>query len=137
MRGAKLSRTRIIGFLKDAQLAGANLRDANIGADPGNQSMGVMRAQFGGADLTGADLTGANLFKADFSYAVLRNAKLARADLSNSDLVQADFTGADLTGANLAKADVNGAIFRNVTGRSEIKGLDETRNRTKAIFDAN
>ena len=51
-------------------------RNANIGADPGNQSMGVMRATFVSADLSGADFTGANLFKADFSHATLAGARL-------------------------------------------------------------
>ena len=44
LSGAQLSDTRIIGYLRAAKLTGANLRNANIGADPGNQSMGVMRA---------------------------------------------------------------------------------------------
>ncbi|HXW97089.1 MAG TPA: pentapeptide repeat-containing protein, partial [Gemmatimonadales bacterium] len=59
LRGADLRNTRIIGYLRKAQLAGARLNGANIGADPGNQSMGVMRAQFVSADLTGADLSDA------------------------------------------------------------------------------
>src|SRR4029078_200144 len=78
LSGANLRKTRIIGYLKNANLAGAVLSEANIGADPGNQSMGVMRATFVGADLSGADLSRANLYKADFSHANLTNAKLAR-----------------------------------------------------------
>lgn len=124
------------GYLKNAKLVRANLSGANIGADPGNQSMGVMRATFVGADLSGADLSNANLFKADFSYANLGGARLSGADLRNSDLVQPDFSRADLTGTKLNKADVNGANFRGVVGRAQIKGLDEARNRDKAMFDA-
>ena len=60
LRGANLSGTRIIGYLRSAKLAGAKLVNANAGADPGNQSMGVMRATFVSADLSGADLSGAN-----------------------------------------------------------------------------
>jgi uncharacterized protein YjbI with pentapeptide repeats len=135
LSGANLSRTRIIGFLRKAKLAGANLQEANIGADPGNQSMGVMRTVFAGADLSGADLTGANLFKADLSHANLVNAKLARADLRNTDAVEADFTGADLTGADVTQADLTGAIFTRALGLRELKGLDQARNREKAIFD--
>ncbi len=136
MSGAQLAGTRIIGYLRSAKLVGANLRKANMGADPGNQSMGVMRATFVGADLSGADLSGANLFKADLSYATLAKARLVGADLRNSELIQSDLTGADLTGARLNKADLAGAIFTGVLGRSEIKGLDQARNRDKAIFDA-
>jgi len=48
LSGANLTKSRIIGYLKNAKLSGAVLRGANIGADPGNQSMGVMRAAFVG-----------------------------------------------------------------------------------------
>lgn len=131
---ANLAGTRIIGYLRKATLRGARLAAANIGADPGNQSMGVMRAQFGGADLSGADLSGANLFKADFSYATLHRATLTNADLRNSELIGADLTGADLTDARLDFADVSGAIFKDVTGRDRIQGLASTRNREKALW---
>ena len=57
LSGANLSGTRVIGYLRSAKLTGAIMRNANMGADPGNQSMGVMRATFVGADLTGADLS--------------------------------------------------------------------------------
>ncbi len=136
LSGANLRKARIIGYLKGANLAKAVLREANIGADPGNQSMGVMRATFVGADLSGADLSSANLYKADFSFASLTGARLAGADLRTTDLVQTDFSGADITGANFAKADINGAIFRGVVGRAQAKGFDQARNRDKAIFDA-
>ena len=112
------------------------LVNANIGADPGNQSMGVMRATFVSADLSGADFTGANLFKADFSHATLTGARLIRADLRNSELVQTDLTRADLTGAKLAQANVDGADFRGAIGVDHIQGLDSARNRDKAILDA-
>lgn len=131
---ANLSRTRIIGYLRKATLRGTRLTGANIGADPGNQSMGVMRAQFGGADLTGADLTGANLFKADFSYATLHRASLAGADLRNSELVGADLTGANVTDAKFDLADVSGAVFKDVIGKERMQGFDKTRNRDKAVW---
>jgi uncharacterized protein YjbI with pentapeptide repeats len=136
LSGANLAHTRIIGYLRGAKLVGTDLRNANIGADPGNQSMGVMRATFVGADLSGADLTAANLFKADFSHATLTRARLAGADLRNADLIQADFTGADLTGARLDQANLDGAIFTNIVGRAQLKGLERARNADKAIFDA-
>ncbi|MFL5515037.1 MAG: pentapeptide repeat-containing protein [Gemmatimonadales bacterium] len=136
LSGANLSGTRIIGYLRSAKLPGADLRNSNAGADPGNQSMGVMRATFVGADLKGADLSGANLYKADFSHADLTGAKLQRVNLENADLLQTDFTGADLTGAKMAKADIDGAIFTSAVGVSQIQGLDQARNRDKATFDA-
>jgi uncharacterized protein YjbI with pentapeptide repeats len=136
LSNANLAGTRIIGYLRGANLSGASLRQANAGADPGNQSMGVMRATFVGADLSGADLSDANLFKADLSHANLTNAKLARANLMNADLIQTDLTRADLTGAKLAKANIDEAIFTQAVGVDRIQGLDQTRNRDKAIFDA-
>jgi uncharacterized protein YjbI with pentapeptide repeats len=136
LRSANLAGSRIIGYLRAAKLSGASLRRANAGADPGNQSMGVMRATFVGADLSGADLSDANLYKADLSHANLTNAKLARANLMNADLIQTDLTRADLTEARLAKANIDEAIFREAVGVNRIQGLDEARNREKAIFDA-
>jgi uncharacterized protein YjbI with pentapeptide repeats len=136
LRNANLESTRIIGYLRGAKLGGASLRHANAGADPGNQSMGVMRATFVGADLSGADLSDANLFKADLSHANLTNAKLVRTNLMNADLIQTDFTRADLTEAKLAKANIDEAIFTEAVGVSRIQGLDEARNRDKAKFDA-
>ena len=136
LSGANLAGTRIIGYLRGAKLGGASLRRANAGADPGNQSMGVMRATFVGADLSGADLSDANLFKADLSHANLTNAKLARTNLMNADLIQTNLTRADLTGAKLAKANIDEAIFTNAVGVDRIQGLDQARNREKAIFDA-
>jgi uncharacterized protein YjbI with pentapeptide repeats len=135
LSSANLAGTRIIGYLRGAKLTGASLRHANAGADPGNQSMGVMRATFVGADLSGADLSDANLFKADLSHANLSNAKLARANLMNADLIQTDLTRADLTGAKLAKANIDEADFSSAVGIASIQGLDQTRNREKATFD--
>jgi uncharacterized protein YjbI with pentapeptide repeats len=136
LSNANLAGTRIIGYLRGANLSGASLRRANAGADPGNQSMGVMRATFVGADLSGADLSDANLFKADLSHANLTNAKLARANLMNADLIKTDLTRADLTGAKLAKANIDEAVFTQAVGVDRIEGLDQTRNRNKAVFDA-
>jgi uncharacterized protein YjbI with pentapeptide repeats len=136
LRNANLSGARIIGYLRGAKLGGASLRHANAGADPGNQSMGVMRATFVSADLSGADLSDANLFKADLSHANLTNAKLIRTNLMNADLIQTDLTRSNLTGAKLAKANIDEAIFTQAVGVDRIQGLDQTRNREKAHFDA-
>ena len=136
LSNADLAGARIIGYLRGANLSGASLRHTNAGADPGNQSMGVMRATFVGADLSGADLSDANLFKADLSHANLTNAKLARTNLMNADLIQTDLTRADLTDAKLAQANLDEANFTGAVGIGRIQGLDRVRNRDKAIFDA-
>ena len=59
-----------------------------------------------------------------------------RADLSNTELVQTDLTRADLTGAKLAQANLDGADFTGAVGVDRTQGLDQARNRDKAIFDA-
>ncbi|MEO8029414.1 MAG: pentapeptide repeat-containing protein [Gemmatimonadota bacterium] len=133
--GANMTGTRIIGYLKHAKLVGTILHNADIGVDPSNQSMGLMRATFTSADLTGADLTGANMYKVDLSYAILVKARLAHARLESAELVGADFTGADLTESQLGGADLAQAVFTGATGVRTIKGLDQTRNRDKAQFD--
>ena len=86
-----------------------------MGADPGNQPMGLMRTDLTGADLSGAVLSGA--------------------DMRKVSLVRANLTGADMTGADLSGADVAGAIFHAIRGRNDIRGLDKAKNVDQAIFD--
>ena len=107
---ADLTGARVIGALMDASLRGATLARARLGADPGNQPMGIMRTDLTGADLAGADLRGADL----------RKAVLTRANVA----------GADVTDADLA-----GAVLRSLRGRAELRGLDRARNAARAIDD--
>src|SRR5207249_603946 len=83
---ADLAHARIIAPMSNAKFARAKLANADLGADPGNQSMGIMRTDASGVDFTGADFSGANL----------RKVLLVRADLTGADLTDADVTGADL-----------------------------------------
>lgn len=112
---ADLTRVRIIGLATGAIFVRAKLDHADLGADPRNQPMGVMRTDLSTADLSGADLTGANL----------RKAKLTRATL----------TGANLTGCDLSLAEISGATFHQIVGRDAIKGLDQAKFRDEATFD--
>jgi uncharacterized protein YjbI with pentapeptide repeats len=107
---ADLTGARVIGTLVDASLRGAVLARARLGADPGNQPMGVMRTDLTGADLSGADLRGADL----------RKAVLTRANVAGADVTDADLTG---------------TVLRSLVGRAHHKGLDRARNRDKAIDD--
>ncbi|MBA2564501.1 MAG: pentapeptide repeat-containing protein [Gemmatimonadetes bacterium] len=109
--GADLSDTRIIGYLKEADLSGAKLVNTNMGADRGNQPMGVMKTNLTGANLQRAILTGANLTKVDFT----------RADLTGADLAGADLTLAELTEANMTGVR-----------RDRVKGIDRALNVDKA-----
>lgn len=112
---ADLTRVRIIGLATGAIFVRAKLDHADLGADPRNQPMGVMRTDLSTADLSGADLTGANL----------RKAKLTRATL----------TGANLTDCDLSLAEISGATFHQIVGRDAIKGLDQAKYRDEATFD--
>ena len=111
---ADLSDARVIAAAANAKLARAKLVGVHMGADPGNQPMGVMRTDLTGADLTDADLRGA--------------------DLRKVILTRANLTGADLTDVNIAGASLNGAVLRNIRGRDRIRGLDSARNVDQAIF---
>ena len=105
---ADLTRARIISTMSGVKLTRAKLAGADLGADPGNQPMGIMRTDATGADLAQADLTSANLRKVNFT----------RADLS----------GADLTGADVAGADFTSAILRGIHGRSDLRGAERAKN---------
>jgi uncharacterized protein YjbI with pentapeptide repeats len=105
---ADLRGARVIAPMSGARLARAKLADADLGADRGNQPMGIMRTDATSTDLSGADLTGANLRKVNFT----------RADLSGADLTGADVAGADFTGANLHSA----------RGRSQMRGTAQAKN---------
>ncbi|MFL5409022.1 MAG: pentapeptide repeat-containing protein [Myxococcales bacterium] len=105
---ADLRGARVIAPMSGARLARAKLADADLGADQGNQPMGIMRTDATSTDWSGADLTGANLRKVNFT----------RADLSGADLTSADVAGADFTGANL----------HAVRGRSQMRGTAQAKN---------
>ncbi|EBA3865370.1 pentapeptide repeat-containing protein [Salmonella enterica] len=98
-------------YLRDADLCGADLRDADLrGAD-------LCGADLRDADLRGANLRGANLRDADLCGADLRDADLRDAYLCGAYLRDADLCGADLRdaylcGAYLRDADLCGADLR-------------------------
>lgn len=111
---ADLSDARLIAAATNVRLARAKLVGARLGADPGNQPMGVMRTDLTGADLTDADLRGA--------------------DLRKVNLTRANLTGTDLTDVNIAGAVLNGTVLRRIRGWDRIRGLDSARNIEQAIF---
>ncbi|EEV5235795.1 pentapeptide repeat-containing protein [Salmonella enterica] len=81
--------------LCDANLRGADLRDANLC----------------GANLRGANLCDANLCGANLRGADLRDANLCGANLRGANLCDANLRGADLRGANLCDANLPDLTF--------------------------
>ncbi len=77
----------------------------------------LAKAQLAGADLNDANLQGANLIYADLSGSSLRRADLRGANLYRANLKGADLSGADLTGANLTEANLQNTILNGVIGR--------------------
>ena len=78
------------GELRDADLQGADLRDANLWD----------------ADLQGADLRDANLQGANLQGAKLRDANLQGANLRDANLWDANLRDANLQGANLRDSNI-------------------------------
>ena len=74
-----------------ADLSGAMLRDANLGADDNGRRTDLRAASLYWSDLTHASFSGANLVDAD-----LRRAFLCGVDLSQADLTRTDLRGATL-----------------------------------------
>jgi uncharacterized protein YjbI with pentapeptide repeats len=132
LTGADLTGARAPAIFNDARIAGAVFREADLSADMRNQSMGLMRAVFQGADGQEADFTGAKLGRADLQFADLRGAVFRDADLSFADLGGADLTGADVTGTEFSEADVTSARLVGLIG-AEPAELERSRNLSRAI----
>jgi len=120
---ANFSGARIIARFSRFDLRGADFSGAQMGVDMRNQSMGLMRTDFTGANLEGANFAGADLGRALLSWANLRGAnfrgaRLHMANFVGADLGGADLTDADATGATFEKAKLEGAI-----GLKTVKGL--------------
>ena len=98
-------------FYAGATLTGANLFRANL-----------RDADLAGANLRDADLTGANLFRANLRDADLTGATLTGANLTEANLRDADLAGANLFRANLRDADLTGAHgLTGIAGLSEVQ----------------
>jgi uncharacterized protein YjbI with pentapeptide repeats len=112
--GANLSGAHILSRFAYDDLRGANLSHAMGAADIRNQSMGLIHADFSGADLSGANFADAALAYATFRFTKLvganfSGAKLPKVDFSGADLSQANFTGADTIGVDFGAANLQGA----------------------------
>jgi uncharacterized protein YjbI with pentapeptide repeats len=100
-------------------LAGANLREADLSFIPILDGVNLRRA-----DLEDANLNQTNLRDADLSGARLEGAILVGDDLSGANLSEAILIGADLSHSNiqeadLGRADLSGAYLRFAEGLTQ------------------
>jgi uncharacterized protein YjbI with pentapeptide repeats len=128
-KGANFSGARIIARLNRFDLSGADFTEAKMGADMKNQSMGLMRTDLSGANLSRANFSKADLGRALMRFANLRGATLNGANLFAVDLSGADLTDADLTGADATEADFGGAVLTNARGLDTVKGFTPAQRR--------
>jgi uncharacterized protein YjbI with pentapeptide repeats len=123
LSGADLSKTRIIGELKNAFLDKVKMTDADLGADPANQGMVPVRVDMSGAILDGADLSQSNLNSVVLTFAKLRDATLVKTRFNWAKMAGADLSGADVTEADFTDADLDGALLNGLKGADSAKGL--------------
>jgi uncharacterized protein YjbI with pentapeptide repeats len=127
--GANFSGAHIIARLSGFDLRGAKFAGARMGVDMRNQSMGLMRTDFSGADLADSDFSNADLSRALMRFAKLTRAKFNGANLSGADFSGADLTGADMTGADATEADFGGAVLIEARGLDTLKGWPPSHSR--------
>jgi uncharacterized protein YjbI with pentapeptide repeats len=126
-KGANFTGARIVARFSRFDLSGADFSHALLGADMKNQSMGLMRTDFAGANLARANFAGADLSRASLRFANLAGANFVGAKLTGADLSGADLTGADLTNADATEADFGNAILTDAKGLDTVRGLNLTR----------
>lgn len=135
LRTADLSGARIVANLQRADLQNVNLRNANMGADMKNQSMGLMRTILRMATLDGADLRNVNAMRMDAEFASMRGALLDNASFRGAELTGADLTNASVAGLDLSGSDVSGAYLLQMIGKEKVRGLDSVKNLEEAETD--
>jgi uncharacterized protein YjbI with pentapeptide repeats len=114
--GADLSDTSATVHFSFDDMRGVNFRGTEQSVVMANQSMGLLRSEFVGANLDGADFTGAHLGRITFEYAKLNNANFRGADLTRADFAGAYLSGADFTGATVDRAHFESATLTGAHG---------------------
>lgn len=114
--GADLSDTSATVHFSYDDMRGAKFMGTRQSVVLANQSMGMLRSEYVGADLDGADFTGAQLGRITFEFAKLNGAVFRDADLTRADFTGAYLTGADFTGAKLDHANFESATLTGVKG---------------------
>ena len=114
--GADLSDTSATVHFSGDDMRGAILKRSNQSVVLANQSMGMLRSEYVGANLDGADFTDAKLGRITFEFAKLNNAIFRGADLTHADFTGAYLTGADFTGAKFDHTNFDAAVTKDAKG---------------------
>ena len=114
--GANLSNTSATVHFSGDDMRGAKFLASDQSVVMANQSMGMLRSEYKGADLDGADFTGAKLGRITFEFAKLNGAIFRDADLTHADFTGAYLTGADFTGAKIDHTNFQAAVLKDVKG---------------------
>lgn len=133
--GVKMMNAKVFG-----QLNGFNFKDSNLSGtsfSPFSETgfiEHIWRTKLESANLQNANLENSDLTYVSARYANFKNANLRHAIFKDADLSQADFSGADLSHADFTGADLDQTDFRNAKGLETVRGLQQTHNRSKALF---
>ena len=114
--GANLSDTDATVHFSYDDLRGANFSGTRMSVVIANQSMGLLRSEFKGANLEGANFSNAGLGHITFEYARLTGANFTDADLTRADFTGANLTNADFTGAKLDHTSFEQAVLTGAKG---------------------
>ena len=114
--GADLSDTSATVHFSGDDMRGAKLSGSDQSVVLANQSMGMLRSEYVGANLDGADFTNAKLGRITFEFAKLNNAVFRGADLTRADFTGAYLTGADFTGAKFDHTTFDSAVTKDAKG---------------------
>ncbi len=114
--GADLSDTSATVHFSGDDMRGANVQRSNQSVVLANQSMGMLRSEYVGANLDGANFTDAKLGRITFEFAKLNKAIFRGADLTRADFTGAYLTGADFTGAKFDHTNFDSAVTKDAKG---------------------
>ena len=89
------SNAHVAADFTNASVTNAKFDGADLSADEKNQSMGLMRGAFNGANLSGSSFNGANLARVMMEFAMLRGADLTDANLRGGEFAATEFHPAD------------------------------------------
>jgi uncharacterized protein YjbI with pentapeptide repeats len=105
LAGAVLTQAGIGGFMREADLSGADLANADLGG------LTLDGSAAGGAVLTGAELGGISLIAANAPRLMVRKTRLIGAQLRSADLDEANFEASVIADTTFATSTLRRAIF--------------------------